>query len=227
MSIQRALKIHNQDKWTWLYIAFIILFVSFLFALTIGVLIPGDEKALVTGFSYIFVYMFVMGVVGFNQTFAYAMGMSLRRTDYWMSIAIMGLRSCLLFTILFVLLAWVEEWTHGWGNQLIFFNFPYLNDGNIFEQFAVYFIAFVNFFFLGLFISIFTKRYGLRGLLTLGLTVLFSITLAVLLATYFEVWTDLFHWVVQHTAFQLSIWLIPLALLYMIVSFLIIRRTAV
>ncbi|KRG13068.1 hypothetical protein ACA29_09545 [Lederbergia galactosidilytica] len=198
-----------------------------LFGLTIAVFIPGDDKIMITGFSYIFVYMFVMGVTGFSQTFAYAMGMSVRRTDYWMSMAIMGLRSSLLFTIIFVFLALIENWTNGWGDQLIFFHFPYLNDGNIFKQFIVYFMGFANFFFLGLLISIFAKRYTLKGLLILGLAFLFSITLAVLLITYFEVWMDLFQWFVQHTAFQLSIWFIPLTLFYMTASFLIIRKTAV
>lgn len=226
MSIQRALKIHSQDR-VWLYIAFIILGVSFLFGLTIGVLIPGNETILITGFSYILVYMFVLGVAGFNQTFAYAMGMSVRRTDYFISFSLTGLRSSLLFAILYIVLAMVEHVTQSWGNTLIFFKFPYLNDGNILEQLVVYFLVFVNFFFLGLFIAIFSKRYALKGLLILGLALFFSITLAVLLITYYQAWMDLLQWFAQHTAFQLSIWLIPLSLLYAIISFLIIRRTAV
>ncbi|GIN73970.1 hypothetical protein J14TS2_44450 [Bacillus sp. J14TS2] len=226
MSIQRALKIHSQDK-VWLYTAFIILGVSFLFGLTIGVLIPGNETILITGFSYILVYMFVLGVAGFNQTFAYAMGMSVRRTDYFISFSLTGLRSSLLFAILYIVLAMVEHVTQSWGNTLIFFKFPYLNDGNILEQLVVYFLVFVNFFFLGLFIAIFSKRYALKGLLILGLALFFSITLAVLLITYYQAWLDLLQWFAQHTAFQLSIWLIPLSLLYAIISFLIIRRTAV
>ncbi|MCJ7841075.1 hypothetical protein MUB24_09225 [Lederbergia sp. NSJ-179] len=226
MSIQRALKIHSQDR-VWLFIPFIILGVSFLFGLTIGLLIPGVEKILISGFSYILVYMFVMGVAGFNQTFAYAMGMSVRRTDYFISFSLTGLRSSLLFAILYIVLAVAEHFTQGWGNTLIFFKFPYLNDGNILEQLVIYFLGFVNFFFLGLFIAIFTKRYALKGLLILGLSLLFLITIAVLLTTYYEAWVDLFQWFAQHTAFQLSMWLIPLSLLYAIVSFLMIRRTAV
>lgn len=225
MNIQGALKIHLIDKWSWVYIPLIILMSSFLFGLILSFIIPVEEKILVTGFSYVFIYMLIMGIVSFNQTFSFAMGMSLRRTDYFIGLSLISLGSGLLFSIAFVLLAFLENSTNGWGGRLAFFHLQYLNDGNIFDQFAVYFIVMVHLFFLGLLFSVFTKRFGLKGLLTLGLSIFFSISLAVLLLSYFEVWGDLFHWIVEHTAVQLAFWLIPFTFFYAVCSYWMLRRT--
>lgn len=227
MNLQGAIKIHSVDKWAWFWIPFIILASSFCFGFILSFLIPVDGNIFVAGFSYVFGYMLMIGIITFTQTFPFAMGMSIRRTDYFVGISIMGVKTSFIFSVLFVGLAAIEKATNGWGSRLDFFYIPYLNDGNIFAQFAIYFITLIHLYFIGLFFTVFTKRFGLKGLLILGLAILFSISLVVYIAHYKELWFNIFQWFKDHSAIQVALWLIPGIVIYFLLSFGIIRKTTV
>lgn len=226
MNLQAAIKIHHQDKWSWLYIPLLIIATSFLFGLSLSLVLPA-ENVLVPGFTYIFLYMAIIGLISFNQTFSYALGMSVRRIDYFVGLSLKGITTSLLWAIVFVVFALLEQWTNNWGNVFTFFHFPYLNDGNIGEQFGVYFLILNNFFFASLFVAIFTKRFGLKGIIIFGLLFFFSLTAVVLLISVFHKWFAIFEWFAQYTAFQLTLWFVPVILFLMLLSYFMIRKTTV
>ncbi|WP_042375059.1 hypothetical protein, partial [Neobacillus jeddahensis] len=135
--MKSVLKMHTRDKWIWLYIPFIILFSSFFVNYIVSFILT-DTEVYTGGASSIFIYLFVLGILVMAQTFPYALGMSVRRIDYFMGTSLMGLTSSFVMGIVLYILAQIEVYTAGWGSKLHFFHLPYLNDGTFLEQIIIY-----------------------------------------------------------------------------------------
>lgn len=227
MNIQGVLKMHSRDKWAWFLIPAIILFSVFLLNFIVSLLISSDEKMYTGGVSYIFFYMLVMGIIVVVQTFPYAIGMSIRRTDYYFGTVVMGVSVNILYGIMLVILSVIENATDGWGGRIHFFHFPYLNDGTILEQFIVYISLLINLFFIGLLISSTARRFGAKGLLIAIISGLLILSVAALVVTYYGIWMDIFQWFAGFTAVQIAYWLILPTILYMMLSYVLLRRATV
>lgn len=227
MNIQGVLKMHTRDKWAWFFTPNIILFSVFLLNFFISLFISSDEKAYTSGASYILVYMLVMGIIVVAQTFPYAIGMSIRRKDYFFGTVVMGVAVNILYSIILVILSAIENATNGWGGRVHYFHLPYLNDGTLFEQFIIYIILLLNLFFIGLVISSTVRRVGGKGLLITIISIVLILSVAALFVTYYGVWMDIFQWFAKHTAVQIAYWLIIPTLLYMMLSYVLLRRATV
>lgn len=227
MNIRSVLKMHVRDKWGWFLIPNIILFSIFIVNLIVSLFITPKEMYYTGGVSYIFVYMLVAGILVVTQTFSYAVSMSVRRTDYFFGTVVMGAIMNFSYGVLLLICSIVENWTNGWGGKFHFFHFPYLNDGTLLEQFAIYFILLINLFFLGLMISSFARRFGKKGMAYATISSLLIASIAALLITYYEHWMDIIHWIIEHTAVQLAYWLIIPTLFYVVFSYLFLRRATV
>ncbi|WP_066295156.1 hypothetical protein [Bacillus sp. FJAT-29937] len=227
MNIQGVVKMYSRDKWAWIFIPTIILFSVFLLNIIVSLLISSDEQMYTGGVSYIFFYMLVMGIVVVVQTFPYAIGMSIRRTDYFFGTVVMGVAVNILYGIMLVLLSAIENATNGWGGLLHFFHFPYLNDGTLLEQLIIYIILLINLFFNGLLISSTSRRFGAKGLVIAIISVLLISSVAALLVTYYGVWTNIFHWFAKYTAIQIAYWLILPTIIYMTLSYVLLKRATV
>ncbi|MFD2443251.1 hypothetical protein ACFSO7_04560 [Bacillus sp. CGMCC 1.16607] len=227
MNFQGVLRMYLRDKWAWFLIPNIILFSVFLLNLIVSLLISSDEKMYTGGVSYIFFYMLVMGIIVVTQTFPYAIGMSIRRTDYFLGTVVMGVAINILFGIMLVILSVIENATNGWGGKVHFFHFPYLNDGSLLEQLTTYVILLINLFFIGLLISSTSRRFGAKGLLIAIISILLVLSVVALLVTYNGVWMDIFQWFAKFTAVQIAYWLILPTLLYMLLTFVLLRRATV
>lgn len=223
--LQGIMKMHFRDKWTWLFIPAIVLFSSFLTNLIIGFFM--DEPIYTGGIISLFIYMLVSGIISLSQSFPFALGLSIRRIDYfWGTVAVASLISALM-AVLILLLSLVETSTGAWGVDVHYFHLPYLNDGTIAEQIIIYFAALLLFFFLGFFISSIYRRFGMAGLLTFGLFFLLLSTVCAFVFTYNQWWSAIFHWIAQHTAFQLALWSIPATVIFASLSYLLLRRSTV
>ncbi|MCR2821645.1 hypothetical protein [Lederbergia panacisoli] len=227
MNIRKVLKMYVRDKWGWFLIPNIMLFSIFIINLIVSLFITTKEQFYTGGVSYIFVYMLVMGILVVAQTFSYAVSMSVRRTDYFIGTVVMAAIMNFSYGVLLIICSTIEKWTNGWGGKFHFFHFPYLNDGTLLEQLAIYFILFINLFFLGLMISSFARRFGKKGMVYAAITSLLIASIAALLVTYYEYWMDIVHWFIEHTAVQLAYWLIIPTLFYVIFSYLFLRRATV
>lgn len=225
--ISSVLKLHYRDKWSWIYIPAIILFFSFGVNLTVSFLITNQEDFYTGGISSVFIYIFVAGIILVAKTFPFAIGMSIRRIDYFIGSAIIGTISSAFFTTLIFLFALLENQTNGWGNRLHFFYFPYVNDGTLLEQFTLYMILFLNLFFLGFLISSFARRFGGKGMFILSMAFLLIGSIVIFLLNHIEAWASIFSWFANHTAIQISYWLIPFILLYLLVSYRLLRRAVI
>ena len=227
MNIQGVLKMYSRDRWAWFLIPNIILFSVFLLNFIVSLIISSDEKIYTGGVSYIFFYMLVMGIMVVVQTFPYAIGMSIRRTDYFLGTVVMAVAVNILFGIMLVVLSVIENATNGWGGRVHFFHFPYLNDGSLLEQLTMYVILLINLFFVGILISSTSRRFGAKGLVIAIISVLLIASVVALFVTYYGIWLDIFQWFASYTAVQIAYWLILPTLLYMLLSFVLLRRATV
>lgn len=225
--IASVLTLHYRDKWSWIYIPAIILFSSFAVNLIVSYLVPSQEAIYTGGISSIFIYLFVAGIIVVAKTFAFAIGMSIRRIEYYIGSVAIGAISSVVFATLIFLMGQLENQLNGWGNNLHFFYFPYLNDGTLLEQFSIGLIVFLHCFFLGFLISSFAKHFGSKGMLISSMAFLLIGSIAVYLIHSFELWWNIFSWFAGKTAVQIAFWLIPFVLFYLLASFLLLRRTSV
>ncbi|MBS4224093.1 hypothetical protein [Lederbergia citrea] len=224
--VSGVIKLHYRDKWSWMYIPALILFSSFAVNLIISFLIPNQDMY-TGGVSSVFIFIFVAGILVVAQTFPFAIGISIRRTDYFIGSAAVGTIASILFGSLIFLMALLEEQSNGWGTKLHFFHFPYLNDGTSLEQLSIYIILFLYMFSLGFLISSFARRFGKKGMFILSMVFLLVGSIAVFLLHQYEAWWIISSWFASQTAVQLAYWLIPFVLINLLASYLFLRRATV
>ena len=123
-----------------------------------------------------------------------------------------------------VLLLLLESVTGGWGVEMHYFHLPYLNDGSLIEQLCIYFVVLVNMYFLGFVSGSIYRRFGRAGTLLFFLIVFLLMSIFSLVWTYLRWWGAFFHWFSQFTAFELALLLLPLTAIYLLVSYLLLRR---
>lgn len=225
--ISNVLTLHYRDKWTWFYVPAIILFLIFSVNLIISSLVQHPESIYTGGASFIFIYLFVTGIIVVTKTFPFAIGMSMRRVDYFIGSVAAGAISSTLFTSLIFLMGQLEIQSYGWGDRLHFFHFPYINDGTLLEQFSIYMILLLHFFYLGFLIASFAKRFGVKGMLISSIAFFLIGGIAIYVVQSLELWIDIFSWFSNQTAVQIAYWLIPFLLCYLLISFLLLRRANV
>lgn len=223
--VQGIMKMHLRDKWTWCFIPAIVLFSSFIINITIGFFV--EEPIYTGGLLSLFIFTMITGIITLFQSFPFALGLSIRRTDYfWGTLVVISLISALMAVSL-LLLSFLETSTGSWGVDVHYFHLPYLNDGTIAEQFIIYFASLLFFFFLGFFISSIYRRFGRIGFFTFCLSFLLLSTICAFLLTYNQWWMDIFQWIAQHTAFQLAVWSLPATAITASLSYLLLRKSTV
>ncbi|GIP35406.1 hypothetical protein [Paenibacillus sp. J2TS4] len=223
--VQGVVKMHFKDKWLWFFLPCLILFSSFIVNLIIGYFIT--DAIYTGGISSFYLYMLVMGIISLAQSFPFALGFSVRRTDYfWGTVAtVAGVG--VIMAILMLLLSFVEQWTGSWGVDLHFFNLPYLNEGIAAELLWVNFSIIMNMFFLGFFISSIYRRFGKSGMFTFFILLMLLSTVSVYLITFNYWWGDIFRWLSSHTASELAFWALPFTVCYILLSYLNLRRATI
>lgn len=117
-----VMKMHWRDKWVWIYVPWFILLLSFAVNLIIGISMGGEENINTGGVSSIFIYMFVCSMVIQGQTFPFALGMNVRRTDFFMGTSVMGLLVSAASAVILFFLSVVEKLTDDWGGAFALFH---------------------------------------------------------------------------------------------------------
>jgi len=222
--IAGVIRMHHLEPFSLYILPWLILGSSFIINLILGYSI-GDAMYS-GGIASIFVYMFVVGIIVIAQTFVFAVGFSVRRKDFfWGTLATVGIVGALK-TILLAALGYVEaELTGGWGVGLHFFSIPYLSVDNVFINAAVYFGLIVNLNSLGMTFACVYRRFGIFGTLIFSLGVPLLLSVGAVLATYFRLWGQVLDWLVQHTMFELTLWMLPLTLVYIVACYFMMRKS--
>ncbi|MEC0245455.1 hypothetical protein P4H65_06565 [Paenibacillus chitinolyticus] len=228
MNLQRLsgiMSIHYRNKVLWLYVPGGILLGNFLVNYLVSRLTGGVE-IYTGGLASIFVCLFIGGILTAAQTFPFALGFSVRRTDYYKGTLFMFAGVSVLSALLVLLLSLLEIWTGNWGSNLHFFHLPYLSDGSILAQFIIFFSLLLYNLFAGFVIGSFQRKFGGKGTFILMVVLFLILTIVAFLCTANGWWGAIFSWIAGHTAVQLAIWLFPLTLIFAAASYLLLRRAS-
>ncbi len=217
---------HYRIKGLWVFMPWIILLPSFLINIAIAYFV--DEPIYTGGIASIFFFMLFVGIISLVQTFPFALGLSVRRTDYFWGTAIMAAIISTASSIALFLLSFIEsKTTDGWGLKLHYFHLPYVNDGTAIEQVWIYMMAMMHLFFLGFLTSSIFRRFGRSGMYILTAVGLVICSICGFMITYNQWWGSIFNWFASHTAFGLALWTMPLTAIYAVLSFLMLRKSTV
>ncbi|MFD0617200.1 hypothetical protein ACFQZR_06960 [Paenibacillus sp. GCM10027629] len=222
-----VMKMHLRDKLGYLYLPWIICLGSFSVNLLIGGLIQEEKGFYSGGVMSIFVYMLVAGIVVVPQTIPFALGLGVRRSDYFTGTASTLTLLSFVFSIVLSLLSWIEAATSGWGVKLGFFHLPYLYAGSYLQQFLVFFFIMLMLSFWGFIIACYHRRFGKVGTFTLFIVLFLLSSLFSFYMTYFGDWMAVFQWFADKTAMDLAIRTIPFSIIFAALSYLFLRRSTV
>ncbi|WP_282940649.1 hypothetical protein [Paenibacillus sp. RC67] len=224
--VSAIIKMHLRDKWISFFLPWAILLSSFLINVFISYLIHNQQSFYTGGLSSIFISITIIGAVTMAHTFPFALGMSVRRTDYFLGTSLAAILINVVSALLLSLLSVVENATDGWGVKMHFFNLPLLDTFNVLGHFVVYFVLLMHQHFLGFAISSIHRRFGLVGLFTFLAAALIVISSLALLLTHYKLWVGIALWFVGH--FALFLGCLALAIiLYALVSYALLRRATV
>ncbi|PWV98382.1 hypothetical protein DFQ01_11816 [Paenibacillus cellulosilyticus] len=218
-----VVRMHLRKKLNWLLVPVAVLLSSFIINVLIGAFT--DDPIYTGGLSSIFVYMMVMGIITFAQTFPFALGMGIRRLDYYRGTFATGLLTVLVFAVFLFLMSMTEgKWTNYWGVRLHFFELPYWSDGPIINRLWIPFVLLLNMFAAGILIGTYYRRFNKTGLLIGALAIVLLGTIASFVIGLNDYWTNIFNWLQDQTMTGLALWTLPITLLFSAVSYLLLRR---
>lgn len=222
-----VIKLHRRDKFSWVFIPLLILGSSFLVNWLISMMISEDD-IYTGGVSSLLVYIFVIGILVVAQTFPFAISFSISRSNYFTGTIVMGLICSLVSALLLLVMSIIEnQLTNHWWTGLHFFHIPYLSDGNLLAQLLMLFLLILHLFLWGFVIGSFYRKFRKVGMLIFALASLLVLTPVYYIITQNQWWFDIWAWLTKHTAFGLSLWLIPFILLNALLSFLMLRRSTI
>ncbi|MGG4032824.1 hypothetical protein ABEV74_03795 [Paenibacillus cisolokensis] len=221
-----VIKMHLKDRMSWFFIPWVFV-LSFAFAVNYTISFFLDEDLYTGGLASIIIYTNVVGFMTLHQTFPFALGYSIRRTDYFLGTAATVAGFSAISALLLTLLSVIESrWIVNWGTGLHFFHLPYLSDGTVLQRFFIFFIVLLHMYFLGFVLSSVHRRFRMSGILAVFIAFLLLSSIFSFVMLKYNLWIDLWNWLAGHTAFQLSLWLVPLVVLYAALSYWLLRRSA-
>ncbi|MFC4779122.1 hypothetical protein ACFO9Q_20205 [Paenibacillus sp. GCM10023252] len=223
--IHAVIRMYARDHFTWFILPWGILLSSFFINIIIAALINEPAGMKTGGIASIAIYLLIAGIMVIPQTFHYAIGLSVRRKDYYVGTGAMFLFVSLFSGILISLLAVVErDFTNGWGVKLQFFNMPFLESIGVLGSILFYTILLLSMFYLGMSISSIHRRFGRTGLYTFfGIGLLLS-TIFSYMAGVYGYWNDLFNGLLQMTMMDVILLLAVLTAVCAGATYLMLRR---
>jgi hypothetical protein len=226
--ITSVIKIHSRNKFTWFFLPWIILLSSFVINLFISFLIGGKTAIYTGGLASIYIYMLVAGIFTLRDSFPFALGFSIRRTDYFLGTVGMVVAVSAVTAILLLLLSFTEsELIRGWGLELHFFHLPYVNDGPLIGQLWIFFVVMVHMYLLGFAIASVYQRFGRTGMYVFFIAAFLLVSVCTYVFTYFNWWRDIFRWLSHYSASELASWLVLAIAAYALVSYALLRKATV
>lgn len=221
-----VMKMHWRDKWSWIFIPWVVVLFSFATNLTIGGLTGGEENINSGGLSSIFIYIFVCSLIVQGQTFPFALGLNVRRLDFFAGTSAMGVLVSAASAVVLLLFSLAEELSDGWGVSVHFFNLPFMDGISPLGRLGIYFVVMVHMFFLGFVIASIYRRFKRTGMFVFFAALFVLMSVATFALTYFNLWLYLFGWFANHYM-DIFVWMAPIAVVYALLSYAMIRRATI
>lgn len=219
------LKMHTRDKWMWFFIPWAIMLSSFAINLVLSFFIA--DPLYTGGVASIYIYMMVAGIISISQTFPYAIGMNLRRKDFYAGTSLMAVLVSVVTAVLLFAFARLERGIGAWGTGLHFFDLPYLNAGPMINQLWIPLAILLFVYFLGFAISSIYRRMGRIGMMLFSGGVVIAAGIVSFMSTYFGWWPNVFSWMSDQTAVDYALYTLPFTALFALISYWLLRRATV
>lgn len=224
--IKGVVGMHLRDKFSWFYLPWIILMSSFVINVGIAASVPDDQEIVTGGLASIFIYMLVCGIVSVHHTFPFALGLSVRRRDYFGGTMLMILSASAVLSVMLTIFSAVESASEGWGVQLSFFHLPFVADGSVAQQWVIYASLMIFMYLLGFACSCVYRRFGRTGLYTLAIASFLAGTAFTYAMTYRpQLRNNLGDFFSGMTAFDLALLLVPAWLVLSAIAYALLRRS--
>jgi hypothetical protein len=226
-----VLKLHTispDSKFGWVGLPWLILFSSFLINVFISAVTGGKVAIYTGGLASIFIWMLIVCTAAVNSTFPFALGLCIRRTDYFLGTALILFVLSLANAIVLCLFSFIEtNLTDNWWTQLHFFSLPFLSENGLIGQFAISFLTMLHLCFLGFVFASIYRRYRMTGIYAFSAVIFLPGTVLGFLANYYNWWETIFNWIGQQGALGFMLWLSPLTLIYALVSHWMLHKATV
>lgn len=227
-SIHNVFKMHIRNVFLWFVLPWLILGASFLINLLISLLLGGSVSIYSGGVSSIYIWMLIIGIISLSDTFPFALGFSVRRTDYFLGTLSTAFVVCVGGALILQFLSVMEQDViSGWGLGLHFFSLPYLSDGTLPEQYLLTLVLLIHSYLLGFTISSIYRRFGKTGMWTFCILLTAALTALLFLFTYLLGWNTFALFFQHYTAFEVGVWMIPMLFCYVLFSYLLLRKATV
>ncbi|MGE8203685.1 hypothetical protein ACQKP0_03910 [Heyndrickxia sp. NPDC080065] len=221
-----VMKMHMKSKFSWLLLPWAILLFSFGINLLIVVLVDDNKGFYTGGLASIFIYMFIIGIGIIAHTFPFALGLSVRRKDYFLGTITVFMVVSAVSAVVISVFSLLENLTSGWGHDLHFFSLLNAFNDNVFWQLWIFFILLSHMFLCGFIISSLYRRFGRNGMYLFFTILVLLFTVLSFACTYFQWWIPIFKWV-SHNPNLLSLGIILVSVVYTLLSYLFLRRATV
>jgi hypothetical protein len=196
----RVVRLHFANPATLLYTPLGILAAIFLGSLaifwvvlrTLGVpTAGGDSGVQISGpGAFIFIYMLVVAIQAVNITFGLALGYGSTRRDFYWGSALAFVLLSAGWTVLYSILAAIEEATDGWGLGGVLFRVNSFGGATWLQQAFATFVLFLLFFFVGTATASVYVRWRSTGMVVFFLGLGAVLVGLVALITLTETWTS-------------------------------------
>lgn len=224
--VKQVVMLHLRNKNTWFMVPWAILGANFLINALIALSLNNGETINTGAVASIFVYAFVAGTLTIKETFPFAIGLSIRRKDYFLGTALTVLLVNSISGIALTILSAIEQATDGWNVNLHLFKIGFLSDLPYIGILGFNILVLVHCFFLGFAISSLHRRFGSMSMYIFFTATLLIGTIGSYTMTHFELWSDFGHWVADNYM-DLFWYMIPLVVIYSLISYGLLRKAAV
>lgn len=220
-----------RDKFSWLVLPWIIIGISFAVNLFIAASASAMEESIVTGgLSSIFIAYFILSIIVSNQTFPFALGMGVRRIDYFIGTSMVAVSVSVFMSVLLLGLSVLENSVFDqWGVGLQFFHLPFVSDESILMQFVSYVILFMFMFYLGFAINSIYRKFGRNGMYAFFILSFVILAFTPMLISYYDRWDEIGRWVEAniHSLRDATLRLLPPTALLALATLGLLRRSTV
>jgi hypothetical protein len=223
--VSGIIRTHLTDRWGWILIPWIVLASSFVCNLLVASL--SGEVIYTGGVASIFIYMLVLGIVIVAQTFPFIIGFGSRRKNYFLGTTATIVITSAIFALILCMLARIEVQSGNWGVDLHFFNLPYISDGSAIGRYWVQFSFMTHLFFTGFFIACIYRKFGRNGTFLFFIALSLILTITAYLINIGDGWNAIFNWLGEISAVELATGLFFLTLVYLGLSYGLLRRATV
>jgi hypothetical protein len=174
--------------------------------------------------TFIFVYMLVVAVQAVNLTFPFALGYSVTRRDFYLGSSLMFILLSVYYAAIMAIMAVIERATGGWGFGGGMFDVVYFGAENPLQQFVLFLLVFLFFFFIGAATASVYVRWRANGMYVFWASLTILVIGLVALTTFTQSWPSVGEWFVANGAMGVALWsLIPTALCA-ITGFVLLRK---